>query len=155
PKQPPLAVGVVGSLRERPLDAAAGVEVFVVANAGDVTGLTAGESLQNLKCGRGGGPFPEQFAAAPAIGDESEDREITERLPGRPSRRLDKSPGPCPGPARTFWPPPTRRSELMNVPSFSPQPAAGSTRCAIRAVSVEAYMSCTTRKSRRLRTSRA
>ena len=40
-----------------------------------------------------------------------------------------------------------RRSELMNVPSFSPQPAAGSTRWARCAVSVVAYMSCTTRKS--------
>ncbi len=35
----------------------------------------------------------------------------------------------------------------MNVPSFSPQPAAGSSRSASAAVSVEWYMSCTTRKS--------
>ncbi len=41
----------------------------------------------------------------------------------------------------------------MNVPSFSPQPAAGSTMCACATVSVVAYMSCTTSVSSRPSTS--
>ena len=70
------------------------------------------------------------------------------------SLKMEKSASACPGARATFLIRPMRRSELMKVPSFSPQPAAGSTRSAIRAVSVVAYMSCTTRHSRRPRMSR-
>ena len=66
-----------------------------------------------------------------------------------------KSARAWPGARRTFLISPIRRSELMNVPSFSPQAAAGSTRSASWAVSVEWYMSCTTRKSSRSRMSRS
>ena len=47
-----------------------------------------------------------------------------------------KSASACPGARRTFLTRPMRRSELMNVPSFSPQPAAGKRRSARWAVSV-------------------
>jgi hypothetical protein len=53
-------------------------------------------------------------------------------------RKIAKSASAWPGARATFFTRPTRRSELMNVPSFSPQPAAGSTRCARCAVSVSA-----------------
>src|SRR5579871_6067639 len=65
------------------------------------------------------------------------------------SRKMWKSASASPGGRATFLIRPTRRSELMKVPSFSPQPADGSTRSASAAVSVVADMSCTTRKSRR------
>ena len=70
------------------------------------------------------------------------------------SLKMAKSDSASPGAAATFLMVPMRRSELMKVPSFSPHAAAGSTRSAICAVSVDAYMSWTTRKSRRPRTSR-
>ena len=66
---------------------------------------------------------------------------------------MAKSASASPGAAATFLIVPMRRSELMKVPSFSPHAAAGSTRSAIRAVSVDAYMSWTTRKSSRPRMS--
>ena len=66
---------------------------------------------------------------------------------------MEKSASAWPGALATFLIRPIRRSELMNVPSFSPQAAAGSTRWACRAVSVVSYMSCTTRKSSRPNTS--
>ena len=43
---------------------------------------------------------------------------------------LAKGLNASPGARETFLTWPKRRSELMNVPSFSPQPAAGSTRSA-------------------------
>ena len=52
---------------------------------------------------------------------------------------------------RTRW---TRRSELVKVPSFSANEAAGSTTSASSAVSCR-KMSCTTRKSSRSKASRA
>ncbi len=71
------------------------------------------------------------------------------------SLKIAKSDRATPGACTTFLCKPIRLSELMKVPSFSPQPAAGSTRSAISAVSVVVYMSCTTRKSSRSRMSRA
>ena len=41
------------------------------------------------------------------------------------SRKMEKSANASPGAADTRLRIPTRRSELMNVPSFSPHPAAG------------------------------
>ncbi len=71
------------------------------------------------------------------------------------SRKMWKSASASPGARATFLSSPSRRSELMNVPSFSPHPAAGRTMCACCAVSVVVYMSCTTSVSRRPRISRA
>ena len=56
-------------------------------------------------------------------------------------RNMEKSASACPGALATFLIRPMRRSELISVPSFSPQPAAGKTRSARCAVSVVVYMS--------------
>lgn len=63
------------------------------------------------------------------------------------SLKMLKSESARPGARETFLTSPMRRSELMKTPSFSPQPAAGRTRSALTALSVEEYMSWTTRKS--------
>ena len=118
-KQPPLLRG--GDLVPRvmlgkgPLDAAALVEHPVVRDAGDVAGLAPRQLFENLEHRLGATPRREHLAAAPVMRDQLEDGEIGQRLPGR---------------LATFLIRPMRRSELMNVPSFSPQPAAGRTRCA-------------------------
>src|SRR5690606_22035946 len=62
-----------GGVGVRPLDAAAGGEVCVVADAGDVAGTAARKFLDELKGGGGGGPLGEAVGAAPGLGDELED----------------------------------------------------------------------------------
>ena len=62
--------------------------------------------------------------------------------------KMWKSARAAPGAAATFRTTPMRRSEFIKVPSFSPQPAAGSTKCASRAVSVAiAERCCVNRKT--------
>ena len=52
------------------------------------------------------------------------------------SLKIEKSDRAMPGAGRTFLICPIRRSELINVPSFSAQPDAGKKRSASSAVSV-------------------
>lgn len=63
------------------------------------------------------------------------------------SLNMLKSESAWPGARAIFLTRPMRLSELMKVPSFSPQLAAGRTRSALMALSVVEYMSWTTRKS--------
>ena len=67
---------------ERPLDAAVGVEVLVVFDAGDVTGLVGGEFFEDLEGGGGLGPLLEKITATPGMGEKLEDAEVGERLTG-------------------------------------------------------------------------
>ena len=103
-----------------------------------------------------GWPAESCLRIANAAAGESQARNISPQPQySATSLKIAKSASACPGARATFRIRPMRRSELMKVPSFSPHPAAGSTSSAIRAVSVVAYMSCTTRQSRRPRMSRA
>ena len=63
------------------------------------------------------------------------------------SARIRQSSRACPGAGRSARWRLMRRSELVTLPSFSPQPVAGSSTSANRVVSVSAIISLTTTKS--------
>ncbi len=63
-----------------PLDAALVVEHLVVADAGDVAGLVAGDRFQGVKNVFGRLPVGEEVFAAPVVGDEAENGKIGEGL---------------------------------------------------------------------------
>jgi len=75
---------------QRPLDAAFTFDHGITIDAGDVTGASVGEGLEDFENGLGRGPFREQAGAAPVMGNELEDAEVGESLSGSPADFLDE-----------------------------------------------------------------
>lgn len=76
---------------QRPLDAAGFVEVLVAFDPGDVAGLPFGELLKEFEGGGWARPFFEHFSAAPGVGEELNDAEVTKSLAGGVSDLLDRA----------------------------------------------------------------